>query len=406
MLSENKIDSLIQPLLDRQNRIECTVMSAIAKRLKEVKLMLPSDIYKLQQLYRTGSDAQQINKKISELAEMSEQDIKNIVREVAQDYYKDAKPFYDYSQQAYISYEENIELQTAVQAIERVTLGDYTNLSNSTAFILRDTANPLIIRPTPVSQTYQEVIDRAIQSVTLGAESYNTQIPNAIRDLVSRGITAVDYITDKGIPHRVRLDTVVRRNILDGIRNIGQAVQDVVGEQFGSDGVEISVHQYSAPDHEPIQGHQFTNEEYDKLQTGQEFEDVNGIKFQGIDRPIGMWNCRHFARSIIIGQATPNYTSEELEEIKRKNADGIAVKGKDGKEATKSMYWCTQKQRQYELYMRQAKEGKAMAEIAGEDALKEEYQARVTQLQDEYKAFCQECGLQTRFDKTRIYIGT
>lgn len=406
MLNENKIDSLIQPLVDRQTQIECTVIEAVAKRLKNIKTMLPSDVYKLQTLYKTGSDVQKINKKISELTELSERDIKNIIKEVAQDHYKDAQPFYDYRKQLYIPYEENEALQTAVKAVERVTLADYANLSNSTAFMLRDTANPLIIRPTPLAEAYQEVIDRAIQSVVLGAESYNTLIPNAIRDLTDKGITAVEYTTDKGVEHRIRLDAAVRRNILDGIRSVGQAVEDFVGEQFGADGVEISVHQYSAPDHEPIQGHQFANEEYDKLQTGQDFEDVNGIKFKAIDRPIRMWNCRHFAHRIIIGEATPNYTLEELEKIKHRNADGITVKGKDGKEQKKSMYWCTQRQRRYELSIRQAKEGKAAAELAGEKALASEYKVRVYRLQNQYKAFCAQCGLKTRFENTRIYIGT
>ena len=54
----------------------------------------------------------------------------------------------------------------------------------------------------------------------------------------------------------------------------------------GSDGKEISVHNLSAPDHEPIQGHQFTNEEVDNMQTGKPFSDVDGISFAPIDRPI------------------------------------------------------------------------------------------------------------------------
>ena len=46
-------------------------------------------------------------------------------------------------------------------------------LSNSTAFMLRDLANPLIIKPTKISKVYNTVIDNAIQSVVSGLDSYN-----------------------------------------------------------------------------------------------------------------------------------------------------------------------------------------------------------------------------------------
>ena len=43
---------------------------------------------------------------------------------------------------------------------------------------------------------------------------------------------------------------------------------DYHGQRFGSDGVEISAHAISAPDHLPVQGRQFSNEEFCKMQNG------------------------------------------------------------------------------------------------------------------------------------------
>ncbi len=404
MLNENQIDDLIQPLIERQYEIEDTVIMAAARRIKKIKDLSPTDVYKLQRLYFTGSDAQKINKRIAKLTRKSEAEIRRIIETIAKDAYKDAKAFYDYREIPYIPYTKNDELQTIVEGIRRVTLADYTNISNSTAFAFRDPVNPLIIRPTPTAQAYQAVVDRAVQAVSMGVESYNTLIPNAIRDLTNKGITVAEYTTDQGRPHRIRLDTVVRRNILDGIRDVQSKVDDYIGEQIGADGVEISVHEYSAPDHEPIQGHLFTNEEFEKLQLGEDFEDVNGQKFAGIARPIGLWNCRHRKFSVVLAHTTPNYTPEQLEEIKNRNADGIKVKGRDGKTVTKSMYWCTQKMRQYELELRRAKEENAAAKLAGEDKLESESGARIRELQDKYKTFCAKCGLKPRFDKTRVYM--
>lgn len=70
------------------------------------------------------------------------------------------------------------------------------------------------------------------------------------------------------------------------------------------------------------------------------------------------------------------------------------------------MYWCTQRQRQYELSIRKAKEGKKVSEIACDEKLQKEWQAKIVKLQNEYKVFCKESGLKTRFDKTKIYTDT
>ncbi len=404
MFTENQIDKLIQPLIDRQQRIEQEIIEIIGKRIADVKEITPSDVRRLGQMRRTGADVKAINKKLSELSRFSERQIKGIIKTAAQDAYEDAKPFYDYRQITQIPFDTNKPLQKAIEAAGRVSLGNYSNLSKTTAFLMRDRNNPLIVKVTPAAKAYREIVDRAVQSSVTGMGSYNTLIIKAIQDLTKRGLTAVEYTTDEGKEHRIRLDSAVRRNILDGIRDVQQTIQNMTGEEFSADGVELSVHMNSAPDHEPIQGHQFTNEQFDRCQTGLPFKDVNGIQFAALDRPIGVWNCRHLAFRIIIGEKTPNYTLAELEKIKADNADGITVKNKQGKDEKKSMYWCTQRMRQYETDIRRAKEGQAMAETAEEEAQAEKFKAEVSKLNNEYKVFCNKCGLKPRFDKTRIYI--
>lgn len=404
MLNENAIDKLIQPLINRQEQINTAVIMKIAKRIKEIQTMLPSDVYKLETLLKNGSDVREINAELAVLTQLQEQEIKNIIKNVAADAYEDTKPFYDYRELSYIPYAENEQLQKTIKAIEKETIGEYRNLSQSTAFMLRDTVNPKILKPMAIAETYQKAVDLGIQSVAMGAESYNTAISKTIKELVSSGLKTAEYTTEDGKVHYQRLDTAVRRNILDGIRAVNQCVQDVTGEQFGANGVEINVHSFSAPDHEPIQGHQFTKTEYEKLQNGEDFCDVNGKVFAAIKRPIGYWNCRHFAWNIIIGCSTPNYTEKELEELIKRNNKGYGYVDAKGNKKHLTMYQCTQKQRSYELDIRRAKEGKAAAEKAGDSQLAAEYQAEIIQKQNEYKAFCKGCGLKTRFENTRIFI--
>lgn len=404
MYTEQQIDKLIQPLLINERKKEALLLTALADRLAEINTLLPSDIQTLINIRKNNRDVKWINSELSRLSKLSEKEIKSVIKEVAGSDYAEAKPFYDYREKAFIPFEENITLQRQIQAIELLTLQDFENISNTTAFMLRDFNNPRILIPTDASKAYTKLIDYAITAVTSGLDTYNTAISDVIQTLIDKGITAVEYNSESGKTRRVRTESAVKSRVLDGIRQVQQSVQDVIGQEIGSDGVEISVHNFSAPDHEPFQGHMFTNAEYDKLQTGQDFTDTYGIHFGAVDRPIGMWNCRHFVFRILLEHTTPNYTLEQLEKIKQTNADGITYKDKNGNNVTYSKYWCTQKRNLYELDIRKAKEKQAVAEKAFNTQLADKWKSRVMQLQNDYTAFCRQAGISPRYTNLRIFV--
>lgn len=396
MLSENAIDKLMQPIIDRQEAINSYVVETIAKRVKEIGHLLPSDVYKLERLLKTGSDVKKINKEIARLTGMNEKDIRKLIKTVAENNYYDTKPYYDYRHKSFIPFEKNIPLQFVVNAIAKQTAETYMNLSNSKALgcILYNRRNPKKKTFKPIAKTYQDIIDEAIQASQAGVIDYNTAMRRTMRQLNDSGVRRLYW--ESG--YTQRLDTAVRRNILDGIRQVNQAVQDETGKQFGADGKEITVHMNPAPDHEDIQGHQLTNEEYDKLQNNEFFVDYNGRKFAPIKRAIGTLNCRHFTYSIILGVMKPNFTREQLDEIIKKNHKGYTAP--DGKHMT--MYECTQYQRQLETKVRYAKDGQIMAKESGDIELAQEYQAKVTKWMKQYKAFSEACGLPARMAKMNV----
>ena len=277
MLSDKAIEKLIQPIINRQININNYVISIIAKRIKEIGEILPSDLYKLEALMRSGNDAQKINKEIAILTNRQISDIKHIIREVALDSYLDMKRFYDYRMIPFIPFKENIELQKVVKSIAAQTSNTYRNLSKSQAFMIRDLKNPKILRPTSISDTYKTIIDEAVQANQTAGIDYKTAMRRSLRQLVNSGIRNVSYNTESGRVYTQRLDTAVRRNILDGIRAVNQGVQDETGKQFGADGVEITVHEYPAEDHAPVQGHQFTLEEYAKISPAPSIQSDNSI---------------------------------------------------------------------------------------------------------------------------------
>lgn len=398
MLSEDALENLILPIVARQEAINNFVIQTIAKRVKEIGHLLPSDVYKLERLYKSGADVKLINKEIARLTNLNEKEIKKIIKEVAKDAYKDAKPFYDYRHKSFIPFEKNEALQKVVKAVQNQTVETYMNLSKAQTFMLRDLKNPKRLIPTPLAKAYHTIIDEAVQANQQGVVDYNTAMRRTLKQLNESGIRNVVYNTESGRTYSQRLDTAVRRNVLDGIRAINQSMQDEIGKQLNTDGKEISVHANSAPDHEPIQGHQFTNEEYEKLQNNEPFEDVDGEKFEAIERPIGVLNCMHYTFSIIIGVEKPNYTKEQLQKFIEHNQKGYTTKS--GKHYT--MYECTQHQRELETRIRRAKDGQMMAIEAGDMKLVDEYQTKVAKITDEYNQFSKACGLSPKLDRIRV----
>lgn len=389
MISEKLIEKLMQPILNRQEALNSYVIKKIAARVKEIGHLLPSDVYKLEQLLKSGSDVREINKELARLTKLNEAEIKKMIKAIAQEAYKDAKPFYDYRHLSYIPFEKNETLQRTVQAIARQTAETYLNLSQSRAFMIRDRKNPQKLIPTTLSKTYYSVVDEAVQTVQLGIEDYDTAMRRTLKQLAQSGLRTVQYHPESGKLYTQSLEAAVKRNLLDGVRAINQGVQDVTGEQYGADGKEITVHEHSAPDHEPIQGHQFTNEEFEKLQNAEPFEDVQGRKFDAIERAIGEYNCYHYTYSIIIGVNKPNFTQAELDANIARNHKGYT----DSKGKHHTLYECTQIQRQMERDIRQAKQSVMTGKAADDVILTAQAKVTLHEKQKAYREFSRACGL-------------
>ena len=397
MLSEDSIDKLMKPILDRQEAISMFLVAKIAKQIKRIGEMTPSSINTLERLYKTGADVRKINAELARLTGLQVKAIKNMIKVIALDAYKDSKAFFDYRKKPFIPFDKNVELQRIVKAIANQTAETYQNISKAQAFMLRDPKNPKKLIPTPAAEAYQKVVDEAIQAVRLGGVDYNTAMRKTLDELADNGPRVV-YESENGKKTTQRVESAVERNLHDGVRAINQGVQDEVGKEFGADGKEITVHRFSAPDHEPIQGHQFSNKEYAKLQNHEAFHDYKGNNFKAIKRAIGVWNCRHFTYSIILGHSAPVHSDEELQKYIDENAKGYTLP--NGKHLT--MYECTQEQRRMERQIRYAKQEKIAADYAGNVDKAAASVAKVKDLTRKYKEFSKACGLSVKFDRIKV----
>lgn len=402
MLSDEYIEKLAEEIAGRQERVNMYILETIANRVREIGQMSPSDIHKLEVMLRMGADVRKINKYIAETLNLEIADVRNLIRQVAEDSYEFAKPFYDYRELPFIPFEENEEIQRVVRAVSVETVGTLTNLSNSTAtgFLLSNPKYPIIKNFYSLTDTYKRVVDEAITATQSGVIDYNTAMRRTMQDLVNSGYRRVYYSPQSGRRYSQRLDTAVRRNILDGVRAINQNIQNATGEQFESDAVELTAHINPAADHQFVQGHQFSHEEFDKMQSGSDCKDLQGRDYVGFDRPIGVWNCRHFTYSIVIGVSGQIRSDEELAQILKDNDKGYTTE--TGKHMT--MYECTQYQRKLETRIRYAREGEETAKVSGDKKLEDHYHARVLKLVNQYNAFSKKCGLRPQPNRYRTYF--
>lgn len=395
MLSENSINYLVQPIVDRQESINTFVLKTIANRVGEIGKISPEDLRRLKLLVIFGADIREMNSTLADMSKLQVRDIKELIKDVAVETHTDAKPLYDYRHKPFIPYDRNIKLQRIVTSIGNQTAQTYTNLSNSkaTGFLIRDLQHPNKLKFQSINDTYQTIMDEAIQSVKSGVD-YRIAMRRALKQLADSGIRRLYW--DSG--YTQRLDTAVRRNLLDAVRQIDQGVEDLIGKETGATGKELSAHINSAPDHEPFQGHQFTNKQYARLQNSEDFEDIQGRHFSGVERVIGQWNCRHVARSIIVGVTKPKYTTEQLDKMIEDNAKGYTTP--DGKHMT--MYECTQMQRQLETRIRYAKDEQMALQAANDMAGARAARKKVVDLLNEYKKFSTDCGLRPQLDRARV----
>ena len=131
----------------------------------------------------------------------------------------------------------------------------------------------------------------------------------------------------------------------------------------------------SAPDHEPIQGRQYTDAEYTSLNNS-------------LVRRIGTLNCGHSAFPIIFGVNDPQYTAEELEQFRKENEEGITIGEKHY-----TLYEATQRQRKYERKIRKHRHKILVAEGLNDKEQLQTAQIKMVRLQEEYVRFSKDAKL-------------
>lgn len=375
MLSEKELEEAIRKITDRLDEVNRLYVKKIATQIKTIGELNQSSINRLLVMQDMGKDIAEINLQLRLATNLNVKDLLRLYQKALTETYTDKRfsaflqenPLPEPSRERLNNFARNVSAQTARTMI---------NISNTTA----------------VSTQYQKAIDKAVVAVSSGLADYKSATRDVIKDI---GYNGLQVYYDSGY-HR-RLDTAVRQNIIDGVNQINQNASLMMGEELGFDAVEISAHLHSAPDHEPVQGRVFLKSEFEKMQAGQDFRDVDGRNYTGFRRPIGEWNCMHIAMGFSTAHSVRRYSEEQLRAWAEANQAGCEIRGKH-----MTIYGAGQYMRTLETEIRREKDAANAARLAEDDTLRRSCQERINALSRRYYDVAKAAGLKANGDRLTV----
>lgn len=333
--------------------------------------------------------------RIRKITELNIKDIDKIFMEVARKNQQFAKKYYDYKGIDMTPLDENESLKQVVSTYSSEVINNYRQVSNNVGYTLFNTSDILLFLP--LAMAYQNFVDYAILKRFLGKQAFIQEIELQVKKVAKNGLKSYDYSNGRAY----RLDNALKMQMQQGIRDMTNDLQRRFGEEYGADGIEISVHEYPAPDHAEVQGHQFTKEEFNKFQNDMDAKDINGVvfsaDFEGHDRrAIGEYNCYHYVFYVVLGVDEPQYSHEDLSEIVKQNDNGFFFEGKHY-----TMYEGTQLQNRIEREIQSQEDIKTMAQEIGDKDLEMESRRKIVDLSSKYKELSDISGLPTKINKLK-----
>lgn len=372
MLTADQIDALQESARKITDPITEYLLRDIVRRIVQAGELTSTAAYQIWRAQQLGVSQREVKQELRRLLKLSHQEIRRIMYQSAQSGYSLDVSRFPYAQA--LPFEQNAILQQIVSAAVELAQEDFTNITQ-TIGMAGPSGNAL-----PLQDAYRACTDFAFKQVITGAASYTEAIRQATKNLADKGVRVIDY--ESGV--HTSLEAAVRRNVMGGLGLMQERISQTVHDQLGCDGWEITAHAMSAPDHEPIQGKQYSDADYTALN--------NSLR-----RRIGTLNCGHAAFPILLGVNSPQYTPEELEKFRADNEKGVTVDG-----AHYTGYEATQMQRRLERAIRRQKNRIMVDEAAGDQEKLAQDKTKLTILRQRYRECSKAAGLRTQYERTEV----
>ena len=382
MMNNEKLELAIERFYSRFEALNSEILQEFGKTISKFEGLSVSEAHILAQQMKNGREIDKIMEDLEKASQLSRKDLEELLEIAAEENIEFANVYYEAKGMDKVSYKDSKQFQDIVKSVEKTTQGVFANLSSTTAIkLLKDNGEGYL---KGIREAYEDVIDRCVLAVATGQTNYQKAMYDTIKQLSSSGVKKVYYENEGKKPYARRLDSSVRQNILEGVRQVNIGIQEQVGKEFGADGVEVSHHVNCAPDHIHIDGQQFSKKKFEKINNN-------------LTRPVASMNCRHFVFSIVLGVSSPLYTKKQLEEDRKNNEKGFEYEGKKY-----TLYEGEQLQRKIELAVRQQKDLQIIAKASNDKDTISKSQSNITQLTQKYKELSKISGLPTKMDRMRV----
>lgn len=372
MLTADQIEALGEQARQIISPVVDYLIEDIARRISQAGQLTGTAAYQVWRLQQLGVSQRQLKKELRKRLNVSHRELRKLLTQSAEVGYN-----YDIKKLPFVQavpFKSNKVIQGIIDAAIQMARDDLSNMTQTMGFVTQDGV------ALPLTEAYQKACDFAFQKVSTGAQDYNSAIREATAQLAKKGIVTIDYATGQ---HR-SLEAAVRGSVMGAMGVMQEKISQQNHDQFGCDGWEISAHAASAPDHEPIQGKQYSDEAYIRLNNS-------------LVRRIGTLNCGHSAHPIILGVNSPQYTPEELEKFRRDNEKGFDYEGKHY-----TTYEATQRQRRLERAIRDRKRRILIDETTGDKEQLAIDQTKLVRLKDEYNRFTKAAKLRPQRERANI----
>lgn len=412
-MDEKLQEQLLEVFDKRFQDYNTKVLEELGNVIKQFKDLTPSQAYSLSQQLKYNTTIKDLLNELSKISGLSVKDLKKILEKVAKENLQFADVYYKSKGIVTPVYSENKALQRLVSSVYSISGAEFKNIAKSTGFrFLGDNGEPLLLN---IDETYKYVIDKCVVAISQGKETYQQSMRSTLKQLSASGVRKIEY--ESGYSRR--LDTSIRQNILDSMRQVSNESQQLFGKEFDYNAVEVSHHSNSAPDHSnndiengkfDIDGHQFVKLDILKKQikngiekeiTLKDIDEVNHkVKCKGkwyydfdyinnnLNRPVSTMSCYHYIFSVVLGVSRPQFTDKQLEEDKKKNNDGFEFEGKHY-----TFYEGEQLLNRIALEIRKNKDTQIIAKSSGDDDLILSSQTKITQLTTKYRQVVKVSGL-------------
>ena len=343
--------ALTEPMIDE-------LVKDISRRIRGAGAITDTAEYQIYRAQALGASKKEVERRVAEQLNLQEEVISSL---------------FEYVLDKSLAYEDNGSLQQMANAYAEMT-------KNKTAEMLQNlwgTAPDGQVLP--LQDAYARALDFAFRETATGVLDMETAIRRAVTPLAKRGLRTIEQKSGRSIG----IEYACRRYIMDQLGALDDEVQKANHDMLGCDGWEISAHAACAPDHEPIQGRQYSDAEYERLNNS-------------LQRRIGHLNCGHTAGPIILGVNAPQYTEAELKQFAEDNEKGITYNGKHY-----TLYQAGQEQATMENAIRNLRR-QILADEETKSPDLQKHQIRLRVLQSEYTRFCKAAKLPTRNERLQV----